>query len=102
MANSPSLVDTQTVYSNPADIFSLGGDYVTLETGATTGTTSSNGAEGMVVRSMGDAKMGLSLGHDSDNASSWGLRNAGAPFNFSQQNPIEFTYGAKASDMNWS
>lgn len=102
LANAPHLVDTQTVYTNPADIFGLG-DYVTLETGLTTGTTSSNQAEGMVVRTMGDAKMGLSLGHQSANASTWGLR-AGlpAPLNINQQNPVEFTYGAKAADMNWA
>lgn len=102
LANAPHLIDTQTVYNNPADIFGLG-DYVTLETGLTTGTTSSNQAEGMVVRSMGDAKMGLALGHQSQNAATWGLR-AGlpAPLNINQQNPVEFTYGAKAGDMNWA
>ena len=97
LANSPHLVDTQTVYTNPSDIFGLG-DYVTLETGLTTGTNSSNQAEGMVVRTMGDAKMGLSLGHQSQNASTWGLRPAAFG---NQQNPVEFTYGAKAGDMNW-
>ena len=102
LANAPHLVDTQTVYTNPADIFGLG-DYVTLETGLTTGTTATNQAEGMVVRTMGDAKMGLSLGHQSANAATWGLR-AGlpAPLNINQQNPVEFTYGAKAGDMNWA
>ena len=98
LGNSPHLVDTQTVYTNPADIFGLG-DYVTLETGLTTGTTSSDQAEGMVVRTMGDAKMGLSLGHQSENASTWGLRPAAFG---NQQNPVEFTYGAKSGDMNWA
>jgi len=106
LANSPHLVDTQTVYTNPADIFGLG-DYVTLETGnnATPGTKYSN-AEGMIVRSMGDAKMGLSLGHQSENASIWGLRAgllaAPAALQLNQQNPVEFTYGAKAADLNWA
>lgn len=104
LANSPHLVDTQTVYTNPADIFALGSDYVTLETGLVSGTTATNGAEGMIVRSMNDAKWGLSLGHDSANASAWSLRGAAAAggFNFSQQNPVEFTYGAKAGDISWA
>ncbi len=108
LGNSPHLVDTQTVYTNPADIFALGSDYVTLESGATDSfttptTTQGANAEGMVVRTMGDAKMGLSLGHQSRNASTWGLRNAAVgPFSVNQQNPIEFTYGAKAADMNWA
>lgn len=104
LGNSPHLVDTQTVYNNPADLFFLGGDYVSLETGTTAnfGASAQNAsAEGMIVRSMGDAKMGLSLGHQSQNASSWGLRNAG-PFAVDQQNPVEFTYGAKAGDMAWA
>jgi hypothetical protein len=102
LANAPHLVDTQTVYTNPADIFGLG-DYVTLETGLTTGTTATNQAEGMVVRTMGDAKMGLSLGHQSANAATWGLRN-GLPgaLGINQQNPVELTYGAKSGDMNWA
>jgi hypothetical protein len=101
--NSPHLIDTQTVYTNPADVFALGSDYVNLETGATNSTTATNGAEGAVVRTMGDTKWGLSLGHDSYNASAWGLRGLAAAdgFNFNQQNPIEFTYAAKAADLAW-
>ncbi len=108
LANSPHLVDTATVYNNPADIFALGSDYVNLESGATTSTSLTDGAEGMVVRTMGDTKWGLSLGHDSPNASVGGLRSLGAAlganagFAFGQQNPIELTYGAKAADMAWA
>jgi hypothetical protein len=104
LANSPHLVDTQTVYTNPADIFALGSDYVTLETGTTNSTTSTDGAEGMVVRSMGDTKWGLSLGHDDADASQWagGLRNTVGFANIDQQNPIGLTYGAKSGDMGWA
>ncbi|MGZ3691606.1 MAG: hypothetical protein ACXVAX_08885 [Pseudobdellovibrio sp.] len=110
LGNSPSLVDTATVYNNPADIFALGGDYVTLESGVTDtfaapNTVQGGNAEGMIVRTMGDAKMGLSLGHEDMNASAWGLRNVPAPlaaFAVNQQNPLELTYGAKAADMNWA
>lgn len=105
LGNSPHLIDTQTVYGNPADMFFVGGDYVTIETGKTSATTLNDGAEGMVVRSMGDAKMGLSLGHDSDVA----LQQRGSvaalfpsKVNYLQQNPIELTYGMKTGDMAWA
>jgi len=103
LGNSPHLVDTQTVYSNPADMMIMG-DYVTMETGTTAGGAEGANAEGMVTRSMGDSKMGLSLGHQSKNASAtWGLRAlAGFATIKSQQNPVEFSYGMKTADMNWA
>jgi len=116
LGNSPHLIDTQTVYGNPADMFFVGGDYVTIETGKTAATGLNDGAEGMVVRSMGDAKMGLSLGHDSDVAlqqrtSVMTAASAACPtcqnlflsaVNKFQQNPIELTYGMKTGDMAWA
>lgn len=107
LGNSPHLVDVQTVYAKPAAMFDLAGDYVTLETGATGGvaqTAQNSNAEGMIVRTMGDAKLGLSLGHQSLNASGWGLRSfaATAALRTNQQNPIEFSYGAKTGDMAWA
>ncbi len=111
LANSPHLIDTQTVYRNPSDMFFVGGDYATIETGLSVAAVSQDatgaitggqsGAEGMVVRSMGDAKMGLSLGHDSENA--YVLRaQGGVPVAIrTQQNPIELSYGMKAGDMAW-
>ncbi len=105
LGNSPHLIDTQTVYGNPADMFFVGGDYVTIETGKTAATSLNDGAEGMVVRSMGDAKMGLSLGHDSDVAlQQRGLVAALFPskVNYLQQNPIELSYGMKTGDMAWA
>ena len=102
LANSPHLIDTQTVYRNPSDMFFVGGDYATIETGLSTATSTQDGAEGMVVRSMGDAKVGFSLGHDSDNAVT--LRTqGGVPLAVvTQQNPIELSYGMKAGDMAWA
>lgn len=104
LGNSPHLVDTQTVYSNPADMMVMG-DYVTFESGTTAGGAEGANTEGMITRSMGDAKMGLSLGHQSKNASTWGLRNT----NLStvtgikgQQNPVELSYGMKSGDMSWA
>lgn len=106
LANAPHLIDTQTVFSNPADMFYVGGDYVTLEsgTGAAAGRNGMNNAEGMVVRSFGDAKAGLAIGHQSTLAT--GLRgNAAASFPsavaFVQQNPIDLSYGMKAGDLAW-
>lgn len=116
LANSPHLIDTQTVYSNPADMFYVGGDYVTLESGETTidngstttatdGRDTQNNAEGMIVRSWGDAKMGLALGHMS--SLSYTLRDRAASLfsaavNYHQQNPIELSYGMKAGDLAWA
>lgn len=107
LGNSPHLVDTMSVYSKPTRIFDLGSDYVNLESGATGGvsaTAQNANAEGSILRTMGDAKMGLSLGHQSADASSWGLRSNAtvAGLRANQQNPIEFTYGAKSGDMNWA
>jgi hypothetical protein len=108
LGNSPHLMDTQTVYGNPADMMMMG-DYVTMESGTTAGGAQNANAEGMVTRSMGDAKMGLSLGHQSKNASLWGLRQAltlgGFPSRTAtvgnQQNPVELSYGMKSADMAW-
>lgn len=118
LGGAAHLVDTATVHNNPADIFALPSDYVVFETGSTTGTAAGGGAanattegsnaEGMIVRSMGDAKLGLSLGHQSNNAASWGLRGLtqatadGLALRANQQNPLELTYGAKAADLAWA
>lgn len=102
LGNSPHLIDTQTVYSNPADMMMMG-DYVTMESGVTGAAAANGNAEGMVTRSMGDSKMGLALGHQSANASAWSLRAlAGFATMKSQQNPVEFSYGMKSSDMAWA
>ncbi len=119
LGNSPHLIDTQTVYSNPADMMMMS-DYVTMESGTMTSgavdcdpvtagiqTCPGQNAEGAVTRSMGDAKMALSLGHQSENASIWGLRSSGATgltgfaTTKSQQNPVELSYGMKTADMAW-
>lgn len=111
LGNSPHQPDTATVYAKPYHIFALASDYATLETGATGGTAptlQNKNAEGMLVRTMGDAKLGLSLGHQSLNESSWGpLRSISAALGdadlaANQQNPIEFTYGKKSGDMTWA
>jgi hypothetical protein len=106
LGNSPHLMDTQTVYSNPADMMMMG-DFVTMESGTTAAGATGANAEGMVTRSVGDAKYALSLGHLSENASISGLRAAGATVTGfattkGQQNPIELSYGMKSADMTWA
>jgi hypothetical protein len=51
---------------------------------------------------MGDAKMGLGLGHKSENASAFGLRSLMLGTVTEQQNPIELSYGMKSGDMTWA
>lgn len=111
LGNSKHVIDTQRIYMNPANMFSFG-DFVNLESGTGQTATAGTNAEGLLVRSMGDAKMGLSLGHRSENASSFGLRafyagaaaasGAVATVAANQQNPIELSYGMKSGDMTWA
>ena len=111
LGNSAHILDTQSIYSNPAKMF-LMGDFVSLESGKTqTNTVSStvnpnDNAEGLIVRSMGDAKWALALGHKSENASAFGLRKIMDPVPATnvteQQNPVEFSYGMKSGDMTWA
>lgn len=110
LGNSPHVIDTQRIYMNPANMFSFG-DFVNMESGTTAQGAEGTNTEGMLVRSMGDAKMGLSLGHRSKNASAFGLRAiyaqaAGVSTTMTvvnnQQNPIELSYGMKAGDLTWA
>ncbi len=87
--------DSATLHLNPAYLHNVA-DSVTLESGTTSGT-GTTGAEATLVRTMGDAKFALNLGHD--DAIVADLRDdASAPV--LQQNPIELTYGMKMGDMN--
>ncbi|AZZ35689.1 hypothetical protein CIK05_02360 [Bdellovibrio sp. qaytius] len=109
LGNAAHLVDSSTVYMKPADIFAVS-DSVTIESGLTattpaTGTTSASGTEALVIRSMGDAKWALSLGHDDETvlAQRAGANSiAGFTGGVSQQNPFELTYGMKAGDLAWA
>ena len=109
LGNAPHLVDASTVYSKPADIFALS-DSLTIESGSTNVVpgaagvmTADGGAEGLMIRSAGDAKWSLSLGHD--DARSFSQRSAASATVgtiIGQQNPIELTYGMKAGDLAWA
>lgn len=106
LGNSPHLIDVSTVYGNPSDMMSLG-DSLTIESGTTnvlpttaTANSPSQGAEGLMIRSMGDAKFAISLGHDDDTifASRKGA-NSATVVTIAQQNPIELSYGMKSGDI---
>lgn len=112
LSNADHLLDVQTVYAKPFDMLRLNTDYVTFESGATGGVSSTSeaaNAEGMIVRSVGDAKLGLAFGHQSSFASSWGLRSNASYFNAqgysnlatNQQNPIEVSYAFKRNEDLW-
>lgn len=106
LGNAPHLVDSASVYSKPTDIFAVS-DSLTIESGNTTatpGTTAAGAnAEALLIRSAGDAKWALSLGHR--DARSYAQRSAADTATtviLSQQNPFELTYGMKTGDMAWA
>lgn len=111
LGNSAHVTDTQAIYTNPAKMF-LFGNLVSLESGQTaTNTVSStvntnNNAEGLLLHSVGDAKIGLGLGHKSENASAFGLRALLGALPGTQvteqQNPVELMYGIKAGDVSYA
>lgn len=102
LQGAPHIVDASTVSNKPADMFTVS-DSLTIESGkqnVVPGTDSAaQGAEALLIRSHGDAKWALSLGHD--DAKVYGQRaNAGATLG--QQNPFEISYGMKSGDMAWA
>ena len=111
LGNAPHLVDASTVYSKPADMFAVS-DSLTIESGKTNivpnggaGNDVTQGAEALMIRSAGDAKWALSLGHDDVRSFS---QRAAADADVAgiaiigQQNPFELSYGMKAGDMAWA
>ena len=113
LGNAAHLVDASTVYGNPSDMMTLTGDSLTIESGKTfttagapdaiNTTTIGGGAEGLLIRSMGDAKFALSLGHQ--DAALFSSRNDAKARNAAvatihQQNPLEVSYGMKTGDMS--
>lgn len=109
LGGAAHIKDTATVYTNPADIFVVS-DSLTIESGATDvvpgGVASTvDGTEALLIRSAGDAKWALSLGHD--DARSFAQRaeaqdNAATTAIVAQQNPVELSYGMKTGDMAWA
>lgn len=113
LGNAAHLTDVTTVFTNPADMTSHK-DSLTLETGSSNITyvapiltsATNTAAEGLLIRSMGDAKIGFALGHDNKMvfvhrylyADSQGYA---APLVITQQNPFTLMYAAKSGDMAW-
>ena len=98
LGGSPHLLDPQGIYYVPQFIMAIQGDFVTLESGATDSGTASTDAQGMLVRTMGDAKMGLSLGNHSISRTFVTATTTTT----NQQNPIEFTYGSNSGNVIWA
>jgi len=120
LGNSAHLSDVTTVYRNASDLM-ITADSLTIESGATANnfatagaapnaTNTSNvslGSEGLMIRSMGDAKFALGLGHDDSTVfANRGLANTAAVnaalvWNIKpQQNPLFLAYAMKMGDMS--
>jgi hypothetical protein len=112
LGNAEHLVDTQTIFKNPADI-ALWGDWATFEFGtgslsyspaaadtATGGAAPAVYPEGGVVRSAGDSRWGFYLGHHSPTIALSRTAFNGAGLTIQEENPIELFYAQKA-DLNW-
>ena len=106
-ANAPHLIDTQTIFVNPADLTTMG-SWATFETGstdatpATTPNTAPN-AEAGFARASGDARWGFYLGHTTIATT---LRHVavGSPAAGTyliEENPINLFYAAKMADISW-
>lgn len=97
LANSFHLVDTQTEFSSPYHIFSLP-DFVSLESGKTTSTSATDGAEGLVKFSINDSsKLLVAVGHKDETVQTQRkfLNSVGGFTYMTQQNPVEVIYGMK-------
>lgn len=106
LGNAAHLTDVNRVYSKPTDMFSVS-DSLTIESGKTNlvpGTdTTDQGAEALMIRSAGDAKWALSLGHDDQRTyTNRAKSDTGTIAPIGQQNPFEVSYGMKNGDMAWA
>jgi hypothetical protein len=116
LGNAAHLTDVTTVYANASDLM-ITADSLTIESGKTVnnfvtvgGADASNvnaGSEGLLIRSMGDAKFALGLGHDDSTSfanrgfANAAAANAGLTWAIKpQQNPLFLAYGMKMGDMS--
>jgi len=99
LGNPAHLVEQATVYGNPSDIVGLS-ESLTLETGATSTSGTATSAEGMLIKSFGEAKVGIALGHKDVNVNDLRTTLVPTTVTVTQQNPIELTYGTKMGDMS--
>jgi hypothetical protein len=115
MQNAAHVIDSQSIFDNPAKSYLLG-DFATLEMGATsTSVTGANtpenvitngstaaalygpDAEGGFVKSYGDNKIGFYVGRKS----AFTTRMRSLTGFAGQINPIEIMYGFQAADLKW-
>lgn len=117
LQNAAQLIDTQSMFENPAKSY-LMGDFATLEMGATSTAlvganapenVTTNGAtagaagfygenaEGGFVRSYGDNKVGFYMGRKSYFTS----RVRALTGFIGQENPIDLMYGFQAAELKW-
>lgn len=99
LSNSPHLVDTQTIFVNPAELNTMGA-WATFETGPTNASdaTANPQAEAGFVRTMGDARWGFYLGHTGVAST---VRQQATPNFFVEENPINLFYADKMDDISW-
>lgn len=121
LGNASHLVDTQTLFVNPADLNYVG-DFATLEfgnndtsyvNGAVAGqgvTTRGPKAEGGFTKTLSWGKVGAYLGHRNDTTTSFvdGINAALTPVNststgllLTEQNPLDLFYGNDFGGMKW-
>lgn len=108
LGNASHLVDTQTLFVNPADLNYVG-DFATLEFGNNTPATGEAKAEGGFVRNTSWGKVGAYLGHRNDVTTDFiSLYNAKNALNstatgqlLSEQNPLDLFYGNEFSGMKY-
>jgi hypothetical protein len=113
LANTAALTDTQSIFSNAADV-NFVPEFATFEMGEKAGSAAAvvdatPNAEGGFLQSSGDAKWGFYLGklESSTNGARAGLFTGSVNASVTagsflmQENPINVYYGSKAGDMGW-
>ncbi len=114
LGNASHLVDTQTMFVNPADLNYVG-DFATLEFGNTTTTYSATAvtrgpqAEGGFTKTLSWGKVGAYLGHrneavtsfvDGINVATFAAGGANGTL-LTEQNPLDLLYGNDFGGMKW-
>lgn len=104
LSNSFHLSGTQTVFTSPYHLMSLD-NFVALEAGLTTATSTDNGAEGSILANINpESKILVSLGHIDESVQSQRKfinALAGVTAYKIQQNPAEVIYAWKDGGTVW-
>ena len=111
LGNASHLIDTQTVFSNSADINYLG-DYATIEFGSSAndagGAVTSPRAEGGFTRTSSMGKWGAYLGRQSSTVNEFIAGVNATPANggvsaglMTEQNTLDLMYGTEMAGQKW-